>query len=177
MTTNTMKSMTKNRLPPHGFRQLLGRAPGFDMKGQGAPVELEYDESLYATLVKVQRKVNNQIEYRSDDGDYWDHDPEIKTWKGWLTGKLYMRRYGDCEDYALVKYQELVKEGVPKEALRLVLCSYKTTYHLVLAVTTKKGIFILDNRMSPVYWMERGEKFLYNWIMWSVPGQFLWESV
>lgn len=168
--------MRKNRIPPHGFRQLLGRAPEFDMKGLGPPVELEYDSDLFTKLTKIQREVNNQMTYRSDRGDYWDHDPETKTWKGWLTGKLYLRRYGDCEDYALVKHGRLIEEGIAPEAMRLVVCSYKTTYHLVLAVTTKKGTFILDNRIKPVYWMDKS-RYFYHWVMWSVPGQFFWESL
>ena len=55
--------------------------------------------------------------------------------------------FGDCEDYALLKRQELLNAGFARKDLHLACCWCETGgYHCVLLVGTDKGWFILDNR-------------------------------
>ncbi len=58
----------------------------------------------------------------------------------------YPQGFGDCEDYALAKRQELIKRGWnPSTLLITVLVSPKIGGHAVLMVRTDRGDLILDN--------------------------------
>lgn len=58
-------------------------------------------------------------------------------------------KYGDCEDYALLKRVKLIESGFDPTALHLACCWVETgEYHCVLLAETDNGIFALDNRRS-----------------------------
>ncbi|MEM8837496.1 MAG: transglutaminase-like cysteine peptidase [Pseudomonadota bacterium] len=101
---------------------------------------------LYQTLNRVNRIVNDAITYREDYEayghlDYWAHASETAR-----------NGYGDCEDFAILKYAMLRALGVPAESLSLVVLKDKdrNLYHAVLAVNTNQGYFILDNLSDQV---------------------------
>ena len=97
--------------------------------------------------------------YRSDvGGDLWEVD-----WDG------------DCEDKCLAMREQLMDEGWPKGALRLVLCVTESGEdHCVLSTETDRGVFILDERArSVVSW--RG--LPYTWVAREHPGYSLWERI
>jgi predicted transglutaminase-like cysteine proteinase len=53
---------------------------------------------------------------------------------------------GDCNDYAVTKRHELLKNGLPSSALRLsVVKTAEGTGHLVLVVVTTRGDVVMDN--------------------------------
>ena len=167
----------KTRLPPMGYRKLVDRWPEFKMTDWGEPVVMERNTVLWNDCDRAQKIINESFKYTPDNGDEWNPEPKYTRWKGWLSGKWYEKYHGDCEDYALAKMRKLIAWGVPKGALRLILCRYGRIYHLVLGVTTVKGTIILDNRTRDIWWMDKDIRFRYDWIMWSVPGKFMWESL
>ncbi len=68
----------------------------------------------------------------------------------WATPKEFLALgYGDCEDYAIIKYYTLVKLGFDKNKLFLttVYERYQGGYHMVLSYfkSKNKPPFILDN--------------------------------
>ena len=66
----------------------------------------------------------------------------------WATPIEFMRRGGDCEDFAIAKYAALRALGVPEERLRMAIVhdTLKDIPHAVLVVYTDQGPYILDNQ-------------------------------
>ena len=69
---------------------------------------------------------------------------------------------GDCEDYALLKRQRLIRAGVPSSALLMtVVLDEKGDGHAVLTVRTSEGDFILDNKTDTIkLWHETPYHFV-----------------
>lgn len=82
---------------------------------------------------------------------------------------------GDCDDYALTKLHRLVGLGWPRAALRLTLAVLPHGEdHLVLAVRTDRGDYVLDNlRPRPEPW----EALPYQWLGQEEPGAGAWRAV
>lgn len=82
---------------------------------------------------------------------------------------------GDCDDYALTKLHRLVGLGWPRAALRLTSAALPDGQdHLVLAVRTDRGDYILDNlRALPVAWTD----LPYQWLEQESPGDAIWRAV
>ncbi len=72
------------------------------------------------------------------------------------------RGAGDCEDYVLLKRQELIKRGWPESALLItVVLDERGDGHAVLTVRTKQGDFVLDNKHSRILlWNETPYTFI-----------------
>ncbi len=70
----------------------------------------------------------------------------------WATPGKFFHRYGDCEDFAIVKFLSLRELGVPAESLRVVIVGDQTTGlgHAILAVYTGQDIMILDSKVRAV---------------------------
>ena len=105
-----------------------------------------------STLEQV-RAVNrfvNRWRYRSDTENYGRSDR-------WATPLQFFERAGDCEDYAIAKYESLRRLGFPPERLRLVVLHDKARdlAHAVLAVYHGNGVLILDNLAEEVLPQER----------------------
>lgn len=87
----------------------------------------------------------NRVRYGSDRAiwgveDYWA-DPET-----------FYARGGDCEDFAIAKYVELRRMGVPAERMRI-LVGYDTglgDYHAYLTVDLADGRWVLDIPGQPM---------------------------
>jgi predicted transglutaminase-like cysteine proteinase len=68
----------------------------------------------------------------------------------WATPKEFLTLgYGDCEDYAIIKYYSLIKLGFAKNRLFLTIVkdNYSRGYHMVLSYFQKEKLspLILDN--------------------------------
>jgi predicted transglutaminase-like cysteine proteinase len=87
----------------------------------------------------------NRWEYKADADNYGKRDH-------WATPLEFFRRSGDCEDYAIAKYQSLRLLGLPPEALRLVVVqdTVRDLPHAVLAVYLADEVYILDNLTDAV---------------------------
>jgi len=112
-----------------------------------AMLEKAENARFYDKLILVNRLVNTEIAYHEDDQiygklDYWASAQETLT-----LGR------GDCEDFAIMKYSLLRKLGVPEKSMSLVVLkdTARNLYHAVLAVSTSKGNFILDNVRNTVH--------------------------
>lgn len=66
----------------------------------------------------------------------------------WATPVEFLKRGGDCEDFAIVKYTALRALGVPEERMRVAIVhdKQKNIPHAVLIVYTEQGPYILDNQ-------------------------------
>ncbi len=122
--------------PPYALSSFCERMPsecraGFfqDARIAGAPEQM-------AELDRINRKVNRDIAPATDMElygvpDYWT----IPTTKG------------DCEDYALLKRQSLMRAGWPASALLMtVVYDEHHEGHAVLTARTALGDYILDNK-------------------------------
>lgn len=68
----------------------------------------------------------------------------------WATPVEFLRRGGDCEDFAIAKYTALRALGVPEERLRLAIVhdKEKNIPHALLIVYDEGGALVLDNQVS-----------------------------
>ena len=90
----------------------------------------------YKLAERINSDVNASVTYKTDLEQY--STPEFWVEAGTL---------GDCEDYALLKRQVLLKSGFARKDLHLACCWVETGgYHCVLLCRTDRGWFVLDNR-------------------------------
>ncbi|MCB1562487.1 MAG: transglutaminase-like cysteine peptidase [Alphaproteobacteria bacterium] len=70
----------------------------------------------------------------------------------WATPIEFMRRGGDCEDFAIAKYAALRVLGVPEERLRIAIVhdTQKNIPHALLIVYTDQGAYYLDNQTERI---------------------------
>jgi predicted transglutaminase-like cysteine proteinase len=70
----------------------------------------------------------------------------------WATLVEFLKRNGDCEDYAIAKYISLKKLGFDVDNLRIVVLHDQNLrlMHSVLAVYEDDKIYILDNQIKSV---------------------------
>jgi len=105
----------------------------------------------YSLAERINRKVNESVSYMSDSEQFGV--PEF--WSEARSG------FDDCEDYALLKRQLLLKSGFERKDLHLALCWDETgAYHAVLLCNTSKGWFVLDNRYT---WPMTPKSLPYKW--------------
>ncbi|WP_425350280.1 transglutaminase-like cysteine peptidase [Phyllobacterium phragmitis] len=108
-------------------------------------------QELWRKVIEINNQVNTSIEARTDM-DMWGK-PEV--WS-------YPTKYGDCEDYALLKRKLLQQAGVPVNALLItVVRQTNGDGHAVLAMRTDRGDFVLDNLEPRVLvWNQTEYQFL-----------------
>ena len=85
----------------------------------------------------------NSWTYRLDQENYGDDDY-------WATPLQFLRRSGDCEDYAIIKYVSLRALGFPADKLRIVVVRdvLRNIAHAVLAVYLDNDILIMDSLLT-----------------------------
>ncbi|GAB4357078.1 MAG: transglutaminase-like cysteine peptidase [Oricola sp.] len=94
----------------------------------------------WKTIVRINASVNAMIAPRTDY-EMWGRE---EIWS-------YPVKYGDCEDYALLKRHELIEAGFnPGNLLMTVVLQPNGDGHAVLTVRTDHGDFILDNLVGAV---------------------------
>lgn len=137
--------------PPFGFVQMCERQPAECAGHTGNEPRFEAGPLRLSELDEVNRKVNVAIQPATDlelygVAEYWT----LPTDKG------------DCEDYALLKRQILLRRGWPASALLLtVVRDERGDGHAVLTVRTAQGDFILDNKIADVrLWHQTGYRFV-----------------
>jgi predicted transglutaminase-like cysteine proteinase len=99
-------------------------------------------QSISVMASQVNEIMNGQ-KYITDARNYGQNDY-------WATPVEFMKRGGDCEDYAIAKYTALRALGVPEERLRVMILQdqQKNVPHAVLVVYTEKGPMLLDNQIK-----------------------------
>jgi predicted transglutaminase-like cysteine proteinase len=99
-----------------------------------APQTITWDYQSWVVIAGVNWYVNLTMRPVYDKGD--------DTWSA--GGKS-----GDCEDFALTKRRELIRQGIPSSALRIaVATTSQGEGHAVLIARTTAGDFVLDNRTN-----------------------------
>lgn len=85
-------------------------------------------------------KYVNSVKYVSDNVD---------TWKAPLD---FFKNGGDCEDYAIAKYEMIQKLGINENKLKIaiVLDKKKRLYHAILLVDNGTTTMVLDNQNSEI---------------------------
>ena len=95
-------------------------------------------------IARINTNVNNLLTHKVDAGDYWQTPKETRLLKS-----------GDCEDYAILKWSELINSGYDESIIYFALVNINGNYdnHLLLKIN---GIYY-DNT---------------NWNRWYYDGDF-----
>lgn len=110
-------------------------------------------------LIKVNSYLNQLLpQYDSQEDvsvDYW------KTPKEFLTSG-----FGDCEDYAIIKYFTLVKLGFNENSLYLTVVKdkFSQNFHMVLSYfnQSENSVLILDNLSFRILSIEKRDDLTYK---------------
>ncbi|MEM7620103.1 MAG: transglutaminase-like cysteine peptidase [Pseudomonadota bacterium] len=102
-------------------------------------------------LTRVNSSINRRIIARTDQQQHGREE----LWS-------LASRYGDCEDYVLLKRQKLMRMGWPSRALRIaVVVTRQGEVHAVLVARTTQGDYVLDNLASRVKpWQRTGLRWV-----------------
>lgn len=124
-----------------------------------------------STMDKL-RNVNslfNQWPYRLDSEvwgvvDYWAAPIE------------FLRKSGDCEDYAITKYFALKQLGVPTSDMRIVILldSIRRLAHAILVVYTGGDAYVLDNLSNVVLSHQRYGHYVPQY---SINEEYRWAHI
>ena len=106
----------------------------------------------YSLAERINSDVNASVTYKTDLNQY--DRPEYWCEAG---------KYGDCEDYALLKRAYHLEQGWPIDKLYLAECIINSVkqHHCVLIVETDKGCFCLDCNYE---WPKNPKELDYTWI-------------
>lgn len=101
-------------------------------------------EDLKIQLKEVNRAFNSK-RYTLDINNWGEEDY-------WATPYQFLKKNGDCEDYAIAKYMSLKALGVPIEDMRVVALQDLNLNlgHAVLVVYVGEEPMMLDNQISSV---------------------------
>jgi predicted transglutaminase-like cysteine proteinase len=138
--------------PPYGFVDFCQRTPAECRDGAAEEIRVAGNADHIAELDRVNRKINREIEPLSDQDLYG----VTEFWTVPTRGK------GDCEDYALLKRQLLMKSGWPASALLMtVVLDEKGEGHAILTARTGSGDYVLDNKVDDLkLWNKTDYRFI-----------------
>lgn len=133
-----------------GWTQKLKKFEGMPLKTMADKVNEFVNESRYITDSKNWGK-----------SDYWSTPVE------------FIKRGGDCEDFAIAKYTALRALGVPESRLRIAIVhdNVKNVPHAILVVYTEQGAYLLDNQEKS---MQSAETFKRYRPIFSINRQAWW---
>lgn len=137
--------------PPFGFVHFCERMPSECVASFGNEPRFDASPVRLSELDHINRRINAAITPATDlelygVAEHWTVPTDS----------------GDCEDYALLKRQILMKRGWPASALLMtVVRDERGDGHAVLTVRTAQGDFILDNKTSDIrLWHQTGYRFV-----------------
>ncbi len=138
---------------PYGWVDFCGRRPEECALGKLNPLDVRLTSKSWATLVKINKRVNDAIEPITNF-DHWGTN--LDHWDYPVDGK------GDCKVYALYKRKLLVDAGFPRQALLMtVVRDLNGEGHAILTVKTDHGDFVLDNLSDEVRsWDATGYRYI-----------------
>lgn len=143
--SNSLKAFTKWSDMFARFDRALDRKDAQRLIGK---LHLQLDQyqsdSIYNMAVQVNGLMNEKP-YIVDQKNWGKSDY-------WATPIEFLKRGGDCEDFAIAKYAALRAMGVPENRLRLAIVQdeIKNIPHAILVVYSEKGPIILDNQIKEV---------------------------
>lgn len=177
--TVEFRSPIKNLPKWERVRGLEEKKPSFGPGGigeQNAAVSEKWkalrEKLRDASLMEKAKAVNsffNQWPYKTDR-DIWGVEDY------WATPREFVKKSGDCEDYAIAKYYGLRDLGVPAELLRVVAIkdSIRNLGHAVLVVFVDNEAYVLDNLTNLVLSHSRLSHYKPQF---SVNEQYLWRHI
>jgi predicted transglutaminase-like cysteine proteinase len=127
---------------------------------QTKPQTIQWNYQNWIALAGVNWSINRTMQPVYDKGgDIWS-----------VGGKS-----GDCEDFALTKRRELIRQGIPSSALRIaVALTPEGEGHAVLVARTTAGDFVLDNRTNRLLKWNQTD---LSWIKIASAGSpLIWRS-
>jgi predicted transglutaminase-like cysteine proteinase len=154
---------------PAGYDDFCRRAPRECATGRSRSGRVVMNRQRWAELNAVNSRINRAVRPTTDQQLYGM--PEYWAFPG---------RYGDCEDYVLLKRKRLIERGWPAAALLItVLRDENNDGHAVLTVVTNKGDLVLDNKVDAIrpwsetpytYYLRQSRSDPSKWVTLS-PGE------
>lgn len=137
---------------PTGFLAFCTRMPAQCKPTPNGQTAIVLTSETWLALQTVNQTFNRAIHPMEDQRHYG----KAEYWTIPTDG------FGDCEDYALAKRQELAKLGYPMQALRMAtVIAPDGEAHSLLTVATDQGDLALDNLTDQIKpWAATG----YKWI-------------
>ena len=125
-----------------------------------------------ASVLEKARAVSaffNRWPYRTDQDVY-------KVPDYWATPAEFLRKSGDCEDFAITKFYALIKLGVPPESMRVVALkdTIRNLAHAICVVYTNNNAYVLDNLTDMVLTHDRYKNYAPHY---SVNEIYRWAHV
>ncbi|GEM_PF-392484 len=119
--------------------------------------------------LKAVNRFFNQWPYRLDQSNYGRRDY-------WATPLEFLKKSGDCEDYAIAKYYALKELGFSMDRMRIVALKdmIRNIGHAVLVVYLDDDIYVLDNQTDMVLPHTRYKHYLPQY---SVNEKYRWMHV
>ncbi|MEM9359923.1 MAG: HlyD family efflux transporter periplasmic adaptor subunit [Pseudomonadota bacterium] len=101
--------------------------------------------SPLAKLQAVNSYAHRAADYTTDSANYRSHDY-------WATPSEFLQGVGDCEDFAIFKYESLLRLGFSQEDVRLVIVKddRRKLFHAVVAVQITGRTYIMDSLHNQV---------------------------
>lgn len=127
----------------------------------------------FAQLQAVNARMN-QAKYTADSTNWGQKDY-------WATPVEFMSRFGDCEDYAIVKYLSLRMLGFKEDELRVVAVkdlNLKVGHAILMVILLdskkRKRYFVLDNQIKQVV---EAYKIRHYQPVFSINKQYWWRHL
>lgn len=127
------------------------------------------DDMSRMERINAVNKFFNRWPYRLDPANYGSKDY-------WATPPEFLKRSGDCEDYAIAKFYALKELGFSGDEMRIVALKdlIRNIGHAVLVVYLEDDIYVLDNQTVLVLPHSRYKHYLPYY---SVNEKFRWMHV
>ena len=135
------------------------RVLGVDRKNPGLIPEraLGGRNALWGELRSEWRGLSTMDKLRNVNSlfNQWPYRLDSEVWgvvDYWAAPVEFLRKSGDCEDYAITKYFALKQLGVPVSDMRIVILldSIRRLAHAILVVYTGGDAYVLDNLSNVV---------------------------
>lgn len=138
--------------PTKAWTEFCARAPAECTVNLSEPPAIVLTHAAWVMVTSVNVRVNRSIQGMTDM-EHWGTDDR---WDYPNDGK------GDCEDIQLLKRRILVRNGVPRRAMRMtVVIDELGQGHAVLVLRTDRGDLVLDNKHDAILpWERTGYVFL-----------------
>jgi predicted transglutaminase-like cysteine proteinase len=143
---------------PPGYLSFCIRMPAQCYSAEDAAVEISLTPDEAKLMADINRSRNAAIRPMDD----LPHYGRAEYWAIPTDG------YGDCEDYALAKRQQLMAAGFPAASLRIALVrTWAGKPHAVLTVATIDDDLVLDSLTDVI---RSWDKTDYEWMSRQDPG-------
>lgn len=160
---------------PPGATAMYAAQPSLRMAE--APAVLDWSDAWDELIIRQFRDLKFGAADRPEDGpwqfdlapdhDWASPDPMFER------GRRFLR--GNCNDFAPFFLLRLKAAGIPRGALRLVVCRFGEQGHMVLAIETDQGTRICCN-IRGCFALDSAQWSRHAWIAWEGHNE-AWQSL